>query len=127
MTGGLEGHRLEGDPYLPHGLVLKPLPGGEDMRTMNLRKQDTGVGHHHSQTSVGAEHMEETEGIEAQGVVIEQDPSHRQIPLAHDLPEEPAKDVQLHHPLVVAALHQWQGMNIVGVDRHQYQGHVLVP
>ena len=59
-------------------------------------------------------------------MVIERDPLHRQIPLAHDLPEEPEEDTGLQFPLAAEALHLGQDANGSGADRHLYQGHVLV-
>ncbi len=50
--------------------------------------------------------MIETEDREVQGAVIEQDPSHLQIPLAHDLPEDLGGGAmhQSHHVAVLRPL-----------------------
>ena len=69
--------------------------------------------------------MAEEQGAEAQGAVIELDPLHLQIPLAHDLPEDIAQDSNLlFHPAVLIVL-EGQDMKGVGANQYLYQGHVL--
>ena len=59
-------------------------------------------------------------------MVIEHDPLHRQIPLAHDLVEELGKDASCPYPLAAVVLDPERDASGVSVDRHLYQGHVLI-
>ena len=125
MAECLEDRQMCEDLLLYLYLAPEHHPGGGPITTMILvQSRVTMLRVDHRFLSV--RHSGGMEGGRAQGAVIELDPFHRQIPLAHDLPEEPDEDASLHQCLADTVLHEAQGMNNVGDDRHHIQGHVLV-
>ena len=126
MTGGLEGHRPPEDPHLRQGLALEPHHHDENTRVMKDEEQGADASHQYDHPLLSAEPLEGILGVEALGVVIEHDPLHRQIPLAHDLVEELGKDASCPYPLAAVVLGPGRDASGVSVDRHLYQGLVLV-
>ena len=113
-------HPRAEDPFLAHDLFLQSVRGGGHIATMS--RLDHGI----AGVYLLAHHLQRDEGTigaedqEVHGAVIELDPLHLQMPLAHHLPEDLEGGEVLQSPLAAALLQRG-----VGVALHLHQGHIL--